>query len=38
MLDDMVAHFDEPFADSSAIPTGRPEIARRHVRWSSGDG
>jgi asparagine synthase (glutamine-hydrolysing) len=40
VLDRIVAHFDEPFADSSAIPTWYvSEIARRHVAVVlSGDG
>ena len=40
ILDRIVSHFDEPFADSSAIPTWYvSEIARRHVKVVlSGDG
>jgi asparagine synthase (glutamine-hydrolysing) len=40
ILDQLISHFDEPFADASAIPTWYvSEIARRHVTVVlSGDG
>jgi asparagine synthase (glutamine-hydrolysing) len=40
MLDELVTHFDEPFADASAVPTWYvSQMARRHVTVVlSGDG
>ena len=39
-LDDLVKHYDEPFADASAVPTMRiAQVASRHVKVVvSGDG